>query len=163
MLLLAISSHVLDFHRRKTSSQKKISFSTDARKSRHSKLPNKSGALISADTSELTNRVSPPPEKLLSTNPFLKAASSPAAGDLSHLADSGSDLEEVGGSRAKPKMGILKRSDESGGSQVSLGEPCNLIISQVEVCFTLYSMLGQILRISFSIDTIYNYLYSLSS
>lgn len=103
----------LDYHKSKTKTVKKISFSNDATKS-------KSGDLISSSQSEA----------LLSVNPFMTSSSLPLQkSSSSHLLsvnpfmvsedkNTESGAEE---GRDKPRQGILKRSEGGSGSQLSLG------------------------------------------
>ena len=63
-------------------------------------------------------------DSLLSTNPFLNSCepySKAAKADpvLSPTVSSSSDMEPS--NELKPKAGILKRSEDSGGSHISLG------------------------------------------
>lgn len=63
-------------------------------------------------------------QNLLSVNPFMAEDDEIDQGPPSVIVSpgsSGSDVDFNAG-KLKPKQGILKRSEESGGSQLSLGE-----------------------------------------
>lgn len=113
-----------DYHRlrskpkQRTHSKKKISFSADAKRSRPGDLipSNQSETLLSMNpfmTSSSLPLQKATSNNLLSVNPFMTDSEGQAGtpdSDLDHSL------------RGKPKHGILKRSEEGGGSQLSLGE-----------------------------------------
>ena len=113
-----------DYHKMKGNSKslskKKISFSSDAQRSRPGDLisSNQSETLLSVNpfmTSSPTSE-KPPTNNLLLMNPFMSERGQSSASAASPDSEADRTLGK------KPRQGILKRSEDNAGSQLSLGK-----------------------------------------